>query len=131
MWHSLPAVAIAAMVTSLLCMHDAPLYRWFKVIAVALGYLVHLALDELYSIEWYRGRLRTKKSAGTAMKIWGPSFWANGITFSCLASLAYLLLNDPLHQTTATGTLDQPPMLQREASHHHPLDPGAGWQDLR
>ena len=130
MWHSLPAVAIAAMATSLLCVHDAPLDRWFKVGAVALGYLIHLLLDELYSIEWYRGRLRVKKSTGTAIKIWGSSFWANGITFTCLASLAYLLLNDPLHLAAVKPTPELPPSLPREAT-HQPLDSAPHWQDLR
>jgi membrane-bound metal-dependent hydrolase YbcI (DUF457 family) len=130
MWHSLPAAAIAAMVTSLLCLQDTPANRWFKVAAVTLGYLVHLSLDELYSIEWYRGKLRTKKSSGTAMKIWGPSFWANGIAFTCLVALAYLLLNHPLHRTTATAPSDRTPLLPREAS-HQPFDTGLPWQKLR
>jgi membrane-bound metal-dependent hydrolase YbcI (DUF457 family) len=130
MWHSLPAAAIAAMATSLACVHDAPLNRWFKVGAVALGYLIHLLLDELYSIEWYRGRLRTKKSAGTALKIWGSSLWANGVAFGCLASLAYVLLNDPLHLAATKTFREQPPVVPREAA-HQPFDAPPLWQDLR
>ncbi len=95
MWHSLPAVALAAMITLLLCAHESPSHRWFKVGAVTLGYLVHLSLDELYSVEWYRGRLRLKKSSGTAIKIWGESLWANVFTFANLALLTYVLLYHP------------------------------------
>jgi hypothetical protein len=95
MWHSLPAVAIAAMIMSLFCLVDPPLSRWFKVGAVALGYLVHLILDEIWSIDWRRGLPRLKESSGTAVKIWGEGIWANLFTFANLVFLSYLLLHPP------------------------------------
>jgi membrane-bound metal-dependent hydrolase YbcI (DUF457 family) len=102
MWHSLPAVAIAAMVTAFLCFDETPLNRWFKVGAVALGYLVHLLLDEIYSVRFARGRVRLKKSSGTALKVWGDSLGANLFTMANLLLLAYLLLNPPFHAPDAT-----------------------------
>jgi membrane-bound metal-dependent hydrolase YbcI (DUF457 family) len=97
MWHSLPAVAIAAMVTAFICVLDSPLDRWFKVGAVALGYLVHLILDEIWSIDLRRGRVRLKKSSGSALKIWGEGLGANVFAFANLALLSYLLLYQPMH----------------------------------
>ncbi|MEX0613074.1 MAG: hypothetical protein WD229_13215, partial [Pirellulales bacterium] len=45
---------------------------------------------------WYRGRLRLKRSFGTAVKIWGDSLWANFSTYAKLAILTLLALRDPI-----------------------------------
>jgi hypothetical protein len=95
MWHSIPAALIACLVTSLITSCDEPTIRFYKAGAVLVGYLVHLSLDELYSIQWYRGRLRLKRSFGTAMKIWGTDWWANAAAFAKLAALIYMTLQDP------------------------------------
>ena len=49
------------------------------------GFFSHLVLDELYSIEFKTGRWRTKKSFGTAMKLWGGNNKSNLIAYSKLA----------------------------------------------
>lgn len=95
MWHSIPAALIAGLLTSFICACDAPQVRLFKVGAVVLGYLIHLSLDELYSIQFRRGRLRLKSSFGTALKIWGPDFWGNVMVFTKLAVLFYLTILHP------------------------------------
>ena len=101
------------------------MHRWFKVGAVALGYLIHLILDELYSVQWRRGRLRLKKSSGTALKIWGDNLWANLFTFANLTLLAYVLFQQPLEQPDIAHQDDQAPTLPREANQQsfesHPL----------
>ena len=61
-----------------------------------VGFMSHLLLDELYSIEWRRGRLRLKKSFGTAVKFWGSSTWANLSTYIKLAAVAALILSEPV-----------------------------------
>ncbi len=96
MWHSIPAALVAGLTTSLICGCDEPTERFFKVAAVMLGYLIHLSLDELYSIQLYRGRVRLKKSFGTAMKLWGQDLWANLAVFAKLCALVYLTLQDPV-----------------------------------
>ena len=95
MWHSIPAAFIAGLATAFICSCDSPTNRLFKVCAVIIGYHVHLALDEFYSIQWYRGRIRLKKSFGTALKFWGPDPWTNAAVFGKLALLVYLIVNDP------------------------------------
>ena len=97
MFHSIPAALIAGQVAFLVCADDNLELRYYKAVAVVVGFLSHLLLDELYSIEWYRGRIRLKKSFGTAMKFWGTrSLWANVSTYGKLILLTYVVLRDPV-----------------------------------
>ena len=84
MFHSLPAAVIAAELGFLACMCDNNATRLFKAGAVLLGFMSHLLLDELWSIEWRFGRLRFKRSFGTAVKFWGKTTGANLITLGIL-----------------------------------------------
>ena len=63
--------------------------------AFIAGYIAHLLLDEIYSIEWRRGRPRLKKSFGTAMKVFGNKWWPNISTFGKLAILTFIVLKEP------------------------------------
>ena len=97
MWHSVPAALTAATVTFLVCAYPDLTPRFYKAGAVLTGYLGHLLLDELYSIEWNSGRLRFKKSFGTAFKFWSrQSPWANVSTYGRLTLFILLALGDPL-----------------------------------
>ena len=96
MWHSIPAAAIAGLVAFLICSCPDFQIRMFKVGGVVLGSLTHLLLDELYSFDFRRGRLRFKKSSGTAMKFWGSSLWGNVSTYGKLILLTALAFGDPL-----------------------------------
>lgn len=95
MWHSIPACAIAGLLAYLLCSGNTEGARVFKALGVVVGFMSHLLLDELYSIEWHYGRLRLKRSFGTAIKFWGKSAWANFSTYSKLAVVCLLLFGDP------------------------------------
>jgi membrane-bound metal-dependent hydrolase YbcI (DUF457 family) len=95
MFHSLPAAAIAGQLAFLLASGSVSL-RIYKAGAVVLGYLIHLALDELYSVEWHRGRLRLKNSFGTALKVFLPrKWWPNALAFTMLGLLTYAVLYEP------------------------------------
>ncbi len=94
MFHSLPAAVIFGELAFLLSSGSLEL-RIYKAGAVATGYLSHLVLDELYSIEWHRGRLRLKNSFGTAVKLIGHKWWPNISTFAKLAILTYVVLREP------------------------------------
>ncbi len=96
MWHSIPAVMISFLIAFILCSGASPETRLFKAAAVALGYLTHLLLDELYSIEWKPGRIHYKKSFGTAMKFWGGRTWGNISVYGKLAFLAVVAVGDPI-----------------------------------
>jgi len=94
MFHSLPAAAIAGELAFLLASGDVRL-RIYKAGAVVIGYVAHLLLDELYSLEWRRGRLTLKRSFGTAMKLYSRSMWANLSAFAKLAILTYVVTKEP------------------------------------
>ena len=93
MWHSIPAALIAGMLAFLVCVSSELNVRLFKSWAVVLGFLSHLLLDELYSID-LRGR-RIKRSFGTALKFFGKSRWANFTTYAKLGVLVVLIMGDP------------------------------------
>ena len=84
MFHSLPAAVIASDLGFLACMCTDNNVRIYKAGAVMVGFMSHLLLDELWSIEWKFGRARLKKSFGTAVKIWGRTTGANLITLGIL-----------------------------------------------
>lgn len=94
MWHSLPAAAIFGLLAFLLCSCEDMTLRLFKTGAVVLGYLVHLILDELWSVDLKRFRL--KKSFGTALKLWGNKPWANFSVYAKLGLLILFVIGDPI-----------------------------------
>jgi hypothetical protein len=95
MFHSLPAAVIAGEFAFLVASGEDVRIRWYKAGAVVVGYVSHLLLDELYSIEWHRGRLRLKSSFGSALKLFGDKWWPNISTLLKLAVLTFLVLKEP------------------------------------
>lgn len=97
MFHSLPAMIIFGQLGFLLSSDSDLRIRVYKACAVMLGYLSHLLLDEFYSFELHAGGwVRIKKSFGTAVKLYGDKMWANVSTYSKLAFLTFVLLEDPM-----------------------------------
>ena len=97
MFHSVPAALISGQVAFLVCSCEDLQLRYYKAGAVVIGYMSHLLLDELYSIQWSKGRFRLKKSFGTAVKLWGHrSLWANVSTYAKVIILTYIVLRDPV-----------------------------------
>jgi hypothetical protein len=95
MFHSLPAALVAGEIAFLLASGDVGM-RLFKSGAVVLGFMSHLVLDEIYSVEWRLGRVRLKSSFGTAVKLWGhKAMLPNLITYSIVGVLTFAIVNDP------------------------------------
>lgn len=94
MLHSLPAAAIAGELAFLLATGTFEM-RCYKAGAVALGYLVHLVLDEIYSFDLRHGLPRVKKSSGTALKLFGRELWPNLSTYAKLGLLTYVIMQQP------------------------------------
>jgi hypothetical protein len=86
MFHSIPAALVFGEVTFLLASGDTLYLRLFTAGAVTLGYLSHLVLDEIWSVEWAHG-MHLKSSFGTALKFFGEGTWSN---VSCYAKLLIL-----------------------------------------
>jgi hypothetical protein len=94
MWHSLPAAAIVGMFAFLVMSCEDISVRFFKTFAVVAGFMSHLILDEIWSVDFKRGKYTFKRSFGTALKLWGNDRWANYVTYTKLAIIALLVYQD-------------------------------------
>ncbi len=71
--HSIPAALFAGLLTVVLTHRlgqVAPLHAWLCGFFMTLGFIVHLVLDELYSVDLYNRRI--KRSSGTALHFIEP-----------------------------------------------------------
>jgi hypothetical protein len=103
MFHSVPAAVVFGEIAFLLSAGEDMQLRLYKAGAVVLGYMSHLLLDEIYSIEWQHGRLRLKNSFGTALKFFGHSSLANVSVYAKLLLLSAVIFYEP--QWTQSPTL--------------------------
>ena len=98
MFHSIPALIIATEVTFLGYSSPDTMVRALMAGGVALGFLSHLILDEVYSVQWNGVTIKLKKSAGSALKFFCKQQIPNAIDmvlimflgYSCLMSLHML-----------------------------------------
>ncbi len=105
MFHSLPAAAIAGMVVYLLCDHGVSFVRVFKACGMVVGFLSHLLLDEIWSIQVRNGTARVKNSFGTAMKFFGQSAPANAMCYATLILLGLAVLQEqPMPKSMPVAT---------------------------
>jgi hypothetical protein len=94
MFHSLAAAAIFGELAYLLMYGEQTTIRLLIAGSVVAGFLSHLILDEIYSVEW-DGRPRLKKSFGTAIKLFGKGWWPNISAYGKLALLTAVVVLDP------------------------------------
>lgn len=94
MFHSIPAAIIAGLIGYLICDSGVHLVRYYKAFAVTLGYMTHLLLDEIWSLEFGAGLPRVKKSFGTALKLFGDEAGATLTTYCLLGLLTLFAAND-------------------------------------
>jgi len=94
MWHSIPAAGIAGLATFLVVLSPDLGIRFFKAWAVVIGFVSHLVLDEIYSVDWQGKRIRIKRSFGTALKLYSNKIWPNISTYGKLAFLLFLVAGD-------------------------------------
>ena len=94
MFHSIPAAIIFGEFAYLLAAGDLHL-RLYKAGGVVLGYMIHLVLDEMWSVYYVRGRMQVKKSFGTAIKFFDRhKVWPNVSAYAKLALMTFLALQD-------------------------------------
>ncbi len=94
MFHSFPAMAIAAEATYLVYPSNLTTVKLLMACGTATGFFSHLLLDEMYSVQWAGVHIKLKKSAGSAMKLFGKPFVPNVVAYSILAVLTYAMLLD-------------------------------------
>lgn len=117
MFHSIPAMLIAAELTFLCWKSDTNSGKLLMAGGVALGFLSHLILDEAYSVQWSGVRLKLNKAAGSAFKLFGKRLMPNLVTWSLVVVLSYATLAELgwIDDDTQQFVDDQPPQLIREA----------------
>jgi len=105
MFHSIPAAIIFSELAFLMCGSFNLELRYFKAGGVFLGFMSHLLLDEIYSIDLSRGIPRLKKSFGTAIKFWGQDTAGNISTYFKLSVVTAMVMGEP----AILEKLGQPP----------------------
>ena|SRR5688572_4629346 len=96
MWHSIPACLTCGLIAFLIVGGEDLAIRLFKSGAVALGFLSHLVIDEIWSFQLRSGKLNIKRSFGTALKFWGRDRLANFSVYGKLALVSFLAVGDPM-----------------------------------
>jgi hypothetical protein len=90
-WHSLLAMVFCAFVTAwvfgALLLRD-PGVAWLAAGFLAIGYLTHLILDEIYSVDVMDTRI--KASFGTALKLLDSKHWGHSAAMAAAAALVFL-----------------------------------------
>jgi hypothetical protein len=94
MFHSVPALVISGLIVYLVYPSTDVALRLYLALGVMLGFLSHLVLDELYSVDFMGVGIRLNKYAGSALKLTSPSRAATLTAYALLAGLAYLAWND-------------------------------------
>lgn len=110
MFHSIPAMIIAAEIAFLGYKSESLIAKGLMAGGVGLGFLSHLVLDEIYSVQWNGVTIRLKKSAGSAIKMIGKKFAPNIVTYSLLMVLTYASL-------VCIGIIKDPAFLPGDSSH--------------
>lgn len=114
MFHSVPSMVIAGQLVYLGYPSNFISVKLLMGLGVALGFLSHLLLDEIWSFTWKGGLPSLKKSSGTAIKMFGEQFLPNAVTFALLATTSFFMLEDlgliersPTESSTAQTDSDE------------------------
>ena len=94
MWHSIPAAMTCGMLAFLICASENMSVRLFCTMAVVIGFMSHLILDEMWSVDFKGGQYKFKSSFGTAIKFWGRERIPNLVAYSLMVILAVLVYHD-------------------------------------
>src|SRR5262249_6501219 len=90
MYHSLPAMVIAGLIVFLAYRHPVFNMRAYVAVGVMVGFLSHLVLDELCSVDFRGLTPKLNQFAGSAVKLYSKSWSANVITYTLLLALGYV-----------------------------------------
>ncbi len=108
MYHSIPAMLIAGLCVYLAYQSPDRNLRLMLAGGVMIGFLSHLILDEIYSVDFRGVRIKLKASAGSAVKLASTSVYANITCYTILGGLLYVAYQDYLHPQA-----DPPPEQRR------------------
>lgn len=98
MYHSIPAMLIFGLIVYLEYKSPDRSIRLLLALGVMIGFLSHLILDEVWSVNFEGLRFKLKSSAGSAMKFFSPVIWPNIVCYLILGGLLYLAFLDFHHR---------------------------------
>jgi len=96
-FHSILAAVFFALLMTCISYHFLHwniLHAWLNGLFIALGFIVHLLLDELYSVDLSNARM--KKSFGTALKLFSHSNITASILMTLLTVMLYWAAPSPM-----------------------------------
>jgi membrane-bound metal-dependent hydrolase YbcI (DUF457 family) len=115
MFHSIPAMLVAGLVTFLAYRHPVPELRAYLALGVMVGFLSHLVLDELCAVDFRGLTPKLNQFAGSAVKLTSASWAANAVCYGLLLGLGYIAYGQ---LTTPRTTTAQAPL----EFHDRPLE---------
>jgi hypothetical protein len=127
MFHSIPAALISAELTFLIFDNENVALRFLNAGAVFTGFMSHLILDELWSVDVNWGLVRFKSSFGSALKFWGDNAWANFATYGKLVVLTLLMTRDPAWNNVVEPWMTGRPIANQDKAWSQQL---ANWRQL-
>jgi membrane-bound metal-dependent hydrolase YbcI (DUF457 family) len=107
MYHSIPAMLIAGLCVYLAYHSPDRNIRFLLAGGVMIGFLSHLILDEIYSVDFRGIKIKLKSSAGSAVKFASPSVFATMTCYLILGGLGYLAYQDYQHPLGPDLPVDQ------------------------
>ena len=125
MFHSIPAALISAELTFLIFDNENVSLRFLNAGAVFTGFMSHLILDELWSVDVNWGLVRFKSSFGSALKFWGDNAWANFTTYGKLVLLTLLMTRDPAWNNVVEPWMTGRPIMNQDKAWSQQL---ANWR---
>jgi membrane-bound metal-dependent hydrolase YbcI (DUF457 family) len=96
LFHSLPAALLFGLMTVSVGIHmlDWSLhFAWLAAAFVSCGYLLHLMLDEMYSVNFMNSTL--KQSFGSALTLFNRSSWVSYLLLYAVVGASFYLLPTP------------------------------------
>jgi membrane-bound metal-dependent hydrolase YbcI (DUF457 family) len=105
MYHSIPTMLIFGLLVYLAYHSPNQRIRLLLAGGVMIGFLSHLVLDEIYSVDFNGLHLRLNQFAGSALKFVSPSWVATCVCYGILGGLLFLAYVDWLE---TTGQLPKP-----------------------
>jgi membrane-bound metal-dependent hydrolase YbcI (DUF457 family) len=107
MYHSIPAMMIAGLCVYLAYHSPERNIRLMLAGGVMIGFLSHLILDEIYSVDLRGVKIKLKASAGSAVKFASTSLYATATCYLVLGGLLYLAYQDYQHPLASAQPAEQ------------------------
>jgi membrane-bound metal-dependent hydrolase YbcI (DUF457 family) len=121
MFHSIPAMIVAGLVTFLAYRHPVFELRAYLAVGVMIGFLSHLVLDELCAVDFRGLAPKLNQFAGSAVKLKSESGMANVVCYGLMFWLGYLAYGQYQSPQTAPTQMAREPLKFQERPIERPV----------